>query len=90
MHRLFEKAMLWEMVDLQRNPMQLVAIKGHQQTAEEAADSYGRAVLHSARIAASTISGNGRCEPMSRVAGSGGVGIALGGHRSRTSGHSSV
>ena len=28
MHRLFEKAMLWEMVDLQRNPMQLVAIKG--------------------------------------------------------------
>ena len=28
MHRLYEKAMLWEMVDLQRNPMQLVEIKG--------------------------------------------------------------
>jgi integrase len=28
MHRLFEKAMLWEMVDVQRNPMQLVEIKG--------------------------------------------------------------
>jgi hypothetical protein len=28
MHRLFEKAMLWEMVDLQRNPMELVEIKG--------------------------------------------------------------
>jgi len=28
MHRLFEKAMLWQMVDLQRNPMELVEIKG--------------------------------------------------------------
>jgi integrase len=28
MHRLYEKAMLWEMVDWQRNPMQLVEIKG--------------------------------------------------------------
>jgi integrase len=28
MHRLFEKAMLWEMVEWQRNPMQLVEIKG--------------------------------------------------------------
>ena len=28
MHRLFEKAMLWEMVDVQRNPMQLVEVKG--------------------------------------------------------------
>jgi integrase len=28
MHRLFEKAMLWEMVELQRNPMQLVEIEG--------------------------------------------------------------
>ncbi len=28
MHRLFEKAMLWEMVDWQRNPMELVEIKG--------------------------------------------------------------
>ena len=28
MHRLYEKAMLWEMVDLDRNPMQLVEIKG--------------------------------------------------------------
>jgi integrase len=28
MHRLYEKAMLWEMVELQRNPMQLVEIKG--------------------------------------------------------------
>jgi len=28
MHRLFEKAMLWEMIDLQRNPMELVEIKG--------------------------------------------------------------
>ena len=28
MHRLYEKAMLWEMVELNRNPMQLVEIKG--------------------------------------------------------------
>ena len=28
MHRLFEKAMLWEAIDIQRNPMQLVEIKG--------------------------------------------------------------
>jgi integrase len=28
MHRLYEKAMLWEMVDLERNPMQLVEVKG--------------------------------------------------------------
>jgi integrase len=28
MHRLFEKAILWEMIDLQRNPMQLVEVKG--------------------------------------------------------------
>lgn len=28
MHRLYEKAMLWELVDWQRNPMQLVEIKG--------------------------------------------------------------
>lgn len=28
MHRLYEKAMLWEMVDVQRNPMQLVEVKG--------------------------------------------------------------
>jgi integrase len=28
MHRLFEKAMLWEIVEWQRNPMQLVEIKG--------------------------------------------------------------
>lgn len=28
MHRLYEKAMLWEMVEWQRNPMQLVEIKG--------------------------------------------------------------
>jgi len=28
MHRLYEKAMLWEIVDWQRNPMQLVEIKG--------------------------------------------------------------
>src|SRR5262249_1492184 len=28
MHRLFEKAMLWEMIEVQRNPMQLVEIKG--------------------------------------------------------------
>jgi len=28
MYRLFEKAMLWEMVDWQRNPMELVEIKG--------------------------------------------------------------
>jgi integrase len=28
MHRLFEKAMLWELVEWQRNPMQLVEIKG--------------------------------------------------------------
>jgi len=28
MHRLFERAMLWEMVDLERNPMELVEIKG--------------------------------------------------------------
>jgi integrase len=28
MHRLYEKAMLWEMVDWQRNPMELVEIKG--------------------------------------------------------------
>jgi hypothetical protein len=28
MHRLYEKAMLWELLDWQRNPMQLVEIKG--------------------------------------------------------------
>lgn len=28
MHRLFEKAMLWEMIPLQRNPMELVEVKG--------------------------------------------------------------
>lgn len=28
MHRLFEKAMLWELAPLQRNPMQLVHVKG--------------------------------------------------------------
>jgi integrase len=28
MHRMYEKAMLWEMVEWQRNPMQLVEIKG--------------------------------------------------------------
>jgi integrase len=28
MHRLYEKAMLWELVEWQRNPMQLVEIKG--------------------------------------------------------------
>jgi integrase len=28
MHRLYEKAMLWEMVEWQRNPMQLIEIKG--------------------------------------------------------------
>ncbi len=28
MHRLYEKAMLWEMVEWQRNPMELVEIKG--------------------------------------------------------------
>ena len=28
MHRLFEKAMLWEMIELQRNPMGLVEIRG--------------------------------------------------------------
>ena len=28
MHRLFEKAMLWEMIEVQRNPMQLVEVKG--------------------------------------------------------------
>jgi integrase len=28
MHRLYEKAMLWELVDVQRNPMQLVEIRG--------------------------------------------------------------
>lgn len=28
MHRLYEKAMMWEMVEWQRNPMQLVEIKG--------------------------------------------------------------
>lgn len=28
MHRLFEKAMLWEMIALQRNPMELVEVKG--------------------------------------------------------------
>ena len=28
MHRLYEKAMLWEIVEWQRNPMQLVEIKG--------------------------------------------------------------
>jgi integrase len=28
MHRLFEKAMFWELVEWQRNPMQLVEIKG--------------------------------------------------------------
>ncbi len=28
MHRLYEKAMLWEMVDLQRNPIELVEVKG--------------------------------------------------------------
>ncbi|MGD0445510.1 MAG: site-specific integrase [Edaphobacter sp.] len=28
MHRLYEKAMLWEMVEWQRNPMQLVEVKG--------------------------------------------------------------
>jgi integrase len=28
MHRLFERAMLWEMVPLQRNPMELVEVKG--------------------------------------------------------------
>lgn len=28
LHRLYEKAMLWEMVESQRNPMQLVEIKG--------------------------------------------------------------
>ena len=28
MHRLYEKAMLWEMVDWQRNPMELVEVKG--------------------------------------------------------------
>jgi len=28
MHRLYEKAMLWEMVEVQRNPMQLIEVKG--------------------------------------------------------------
>ena len=28
MHRLFEKAMLWQMIELERNPMQLVEVKG--------------------------------------------------------------
>ena len=28
LHRLYEKAMLWEMVEWQRNPMELVEIKG--------------------------------------------------------------
>ncbi len=28
MHRLFEKAMLWELIDIQRNPMSLVEIRG--------------------------------------------------------------
>src|ERR1700730_12164481 len=28
MHRLYEQAMLWEMVDLERNPMQWVEVKG--------------------------------------------------------------
>lgn len=28
MHRLFEKAMLWEMIELQRNPMTLVEVRG--------------------------------------------------------------
>jgi integrase len=28
MHRLYEKAMLWEMVEWQRNPMELVEVKG--------------------------------------------------------------
>ena len=28
MHRLYEKAMMWEMVEWQRNPMQLVEVKG--------------------------------------------------------------
>jgi len=56
----------------------------------EAADSYGRAVLHRSRTAASTVSNNGSYQPMSRVAGRGGFGIALGGYRSRTSNRSSI
>jgi integrase len=28
LHRLFEKAMLWELIDIQRNPMSLVEIRG--------------------------------------------------------------
>jgi integrase len=28
MHRLFEKAMLWELVPIQRNPVELVEVKG--------------------------------------------------------------
>jgi integrase len=28
MHRLFDKAMLWEMLDIQRNPIELVEVKG--------------------------------------------------------------
>ena len=28
MHRLFEKAMLWEMIGLERNPMTLVEVRG--------------------------------------------------------------
>lgn len=28
MHRLFEKAMLWELIDVQRNPLELVEIRG--------------------------------------------------------------
>ena len=28
MHLLFEKAMLWELIPIERNPMQLVVLKG--------------------------------------------------------------
>jgi len=28
MYRLFDKAMLWELLDVQRNPMELIEVKG--------------------------------------------------------------
>lgn len=81
MHLLFQRAMLWGLIELQRNPIELFKGEGQQQTPAETPDNDPREVSGSGHYSGRAIQDHGnRCD-VHRATGFGSSGPPLGTYR---------
>lgn len=81
MHRLYEKAMLWELVEWQRNPMQLVEIKGISKRRRKPIVLTVEQYYQILALIPEPLSHDGGRGAVHRSSGRRGAGARVGGHR---------